>query len=171
MEHITTIEQLYNNLSGEDQVILKRLVFKAEKEKKRRIIEEEIAKLQGSLVKLEADEFLEEENNIFTTQSLLNDKSSYYGEVKIGEFVKTEVRNIFENNQVTASEIELLQQKAYCKQIFDLNFPLLSKEMYDENGYARYYKAPVYINGERFYLCSQWYKWQLEKLQNWVEKH
>lgn len=165
MEKITTIEQLEACLLEEDKQILMTLLKKAEAENQKRFLEEEIARLQEHLKKLQSGEVLFEIDELIETK----DQADY--ELKIGEIVKTKMRAILESPDFSCAEVQLLQSKEYSKEVFDLNFSLLNKDPFDCNGYRRYYKTPIYIRGEKFFLCSQWYKGQMDYLEKWISKH
>jgi hypothetical protein len=38
----------------------------------------------------------------------------------------------------------------------------------DENGYSRYWRDPLDIDGARFLVCSQWFAWQRPAFDRWV---
>jgi hypothetical protein len=38
----------------------------------------------------------------------------------------------------------------------------------DENGYSRFWRDPLDIDGARFLVCSQWFAWQRPAFDRWV---
>ncbi len=93
---------------------------------------------------------------------------------KIGEIANSELRNQLSKG-VSMQELSDLQDARYCKQKFDLNYPLLSKNRFDSRGYPRYYKESILINGEPFYLCNQWFETPANNdrpyLLRWLREH
>lgn len=80
-------------------------------------------------------------------------------EMKIGVIVRTILRKILEEGKVPRNEIELMQTKEYSKETFHIQYPLLQKASIT-NGKRpeRYYATPITINGEEYFLCSEWYE-------------
>ena len=78
-----------------------------------------------------------------------------YAEMKIGKVAQLVMRPILESGRLPDSEVLQLQNKAYCNEILNLNYPLLVRTdaEYDK---ARYYSEPVHVNGADYVLCSQW---------------
>ena len=71
--------------------------------------------------------------------------------------------------------------KDWCNRVFRLSYPLLKKIdisipiseqlHYDNPEYNRYYKKPlIYQNGELYILCSQWFEYQRECLESWINR-
>lgn len=98
-------------------------------------------------------------------------------EIKIGVFVRTSIANLITNDQLTAEMLEWLSSKKYCKETFDINYPLLKKlessvplaEQRKINSYDRYWKEVLTINGEKYLLCNDWYDRNRVKFQTWLE--
>ncbi|WP_156939703.1 hypothetical protein [Desulfocurvus vexinensis] len=58
---------------------------------------------------------------------------------------------------VDEEEIQRLQDRDYCKDKFDLNFPVItlsSKNGHDHNGYRRYYSKLLLGT---YWVCKEWY--------------
>jgi hypothetical protein len=104
---------------------------------------------------------------------------------KIGKMVRTLVTKFIQDEKLTESEIELMTQIAYSREVFKLNFAVLKtvdKDIShvqldelkrDSKGYNRYYDTPVTIGNSKHLICSQWVenlhkaafeKWLREKL-------
>jgi hypothetical protein len=99
-------------------------------------------------------------------------------EKKEGVIAQTVLKEILESNKIPNTKIQLLQTKAYSKETFNLNFPLLKEINYtndvdqqkkDLKGRNRYYKSPIKVNGKKYLLCSQWYDYNRQYLLNWIE--
>lgn len=80
-------------------------------------------------------------------------------EMKIGVIVKTVLRKILENGEVSKEEIEQMQTADYSKEVFDIQYPLLLKASKTGNkSPKRYYSVPVKIYDENYFLCSEWFE-------------
>ena len=86
-------------------------------------------------------------------------------EIKIGRFVRNSLRNMIQNNKISANEIANMTNAKYSKDMFNLNFPVLKEVVEDLNfdqqkkdskGYNRYYDLTIDVNSKRYLLCSQW---------------
>jgi len=163
---ISTLQQLIQNLSESDKRILEELLAKAELNLNKNLLQTQIDKLQAELDELNSGD-LNTNNNFIEYCNRCN----YSEDVRVGDIAKTDLRRVLEVGAISLQEVLLLQDKDYCKKVFDLNYPLLSKERFDLRGYARYYKVPVYVHGEKFFLCSHWVKSNLPYLKKWLEAH
>lgn len=86
------------------------------------------------------------------------------------DFVFFTMKNLLETNSIPEDELECLFDKEYCKEIFDLKFPLLSEDRFayksDEN-HPRYYADTI---GKGYYLCNEWHpKRNEEKFSEWLQ--
>ena len=99
-----------------------------------------------------------------------NDYNNEYSELKIGKIAQVVLREILQNGKVDRNEILNLQDKAYSKKTFNINFPLLVKQ---EKKYEkiRYYAEPVIIKKENYALCSQWVEKDRTLLLKWINEH
>ena len=99
---------------------------------------------------------------------------SKYNELKIGKIARIVLRRILEEGKVLPEEIQKMQNAEYSKRTFDIQYPLLVRE--DTNFDAvRYYTDPVYVCGEKYYMCSQWFETVANNdrpyLIKWIEEH
>jgi hypothetical protein len=79
--------------------------------------------------------------------------------MKIGEIARTILRNRLENGHLDPDEIEQMQTRDYSKEVFGIQFPLLLKTNNPSGDRPiRYYAEPLKIQGEFYYLCSEWYE-------------
>lgn len=97
-----------------------------------------------------------------------------YNELKIGQIARQKLRKILEAGLVSPTEITKLQQADYSKATFDLQYPLLVKQGSSFET-VRYYAQPLSINGEWYYLCSQWHETSANNdrpyLIRWINEH
>ncbi|MDD4490692.1 MAG: hypothetical protein PHD30_09370 [Paludibacter sp.] len=94
--------------------------------------------------------FKEENRNINTS---FQEKS----ELKIGKYVQKTFSEII--NKIDRNELDNLQRQDYSKTVFDLQFPFLRKvQKSDKEKPLRYWKSPVRIMGELYFMCSEWYE-------------
>ncbi|NLZ47026.1 MAG: DUF2075 domain-containing protein [Clostridiales bacterium] len=107
--------------------------------------------------------------NISKSVSKKNDTNSVT--IKVGKIAQTILKNLLSSENFDKEMLNLLLNEAYSKQTFNLNYPLLVCGVpgidFDR---VRYYKEPLIINGEIYYLCSQWFGHQKQNLLNWIEK-
>ena len=83
---------------------------------------------------------------------------------KIGELVSSTLNELFNNNIISKLEIELMETKAYSKDIFSITYPLLIKENnVDEKKNKRYWKETINIYGVNYRICNDWYENEKKK--------
>lgn len=93
-------------------------------------------------------------------------------EPKIGEIARYELTKLLAQRVWSPQEFASFFDERYCKDMFDIDFALLTQgSKFDENGYSRYYKRPISVNGRSCYLCSQWYERSRGKLLAFIEKY
>ena len=91
--------------------------------------------------------------------------------MKIGQFAQHSFRKAYEQNLLSASEINELQKPEYSKRIFNSNYEILknqSRPIKDEYGRTRYYAREIFCNN--YHLTSQWVEPQWEFLLDWLNK-
>ena len=76
----------------------------------------------------------------------------------IGILVRSRLKYVLEQRQWSEQEFYCFFDEFSSKYVFDINYPLLAYDRYDHNGYSRYYKHPILVNGKKCFLCSQWYE-------------
>ncbi len=95
---------------------------------------------------------------------------------KIGEIAKKIFRELIESDKVSSADIEKLQDKEYSLKTFQSSFPILVRtNLIQEDKKIRYYSTPIEKDGNKYYLCSQWYpekikKHQKEMLVKWIKE-
>lgn len=94
--------------------------------------------------------FKEENMNINTS---FQEKSK----LKIGQYVQKTFKEVID--KIDRNELENLQRQDYSKTVFDLQYPFLRKVQKTDKGRPlRYWKTPVSIMGELYFMCSEWYE-------------
>jgi hypothetical protein len=100
------------------------------------------------------------------------------GEPKIGEHVRGTMVLLANAGKLTPEALANLADQSYCKATFGLNHPFLKKVMpdtnlyrqrADENGYNRFWRDPIEIDGAQFLVCSQWFAWQRPAFDRWIQ--
>lgn len=78
-------------------------------------------------------------------------------DIPIGLYVRSTFKEIV--NNIDRTELYNLQKKDYSINTFHLRFPFLLKVKSSDIGKPdRYWKNPVTILGESYYMCSEWYE-------------
>lgn len=83
-------------------------------------------------------------------------------DIPIGEMAKKEFTKIMP--LLSSSMLDKLQDKDYCKEEFDIDYPVLSRERIRTSNRYRYYAEPV----DGYYICSEWYERFRERLEIWL---
>lgn len=89
---------------------------------------------------------------------------------KIGEIARKYIFSVIKEGKITDYEAQKLKEYGYSKDIFGINYPLLSKERFI-NGRPRYYANRVQIDDGEYYICQEWYETSRQKLKDWLENH
>lgn len=75
------------------------------------------------------------------------------------------LRDMLESGCFSSDEIEKFMQEEYTKEHFGIHtYPLLRKTKEKSSSHPRYYKTPVIIEGEVYYLTNHWLKNSKQKL-------
>jgi hypothetical protein len=79
---------------------------------------------------------------------------------KIGELVRKKLIQMFEENKISAEEVELMESIEYSKKIFGIQMPLLKKKLsIDERKPSRYWAKPIIkAYDAEYFICSEWYE-------------
>ncbi|MCF6279932.1 MAG: type I restriction enzyme HsdR N-terminal domain-containing protein [Flavobacteriaceae bacterium] len=80
------------------------------------------------------------------------------GRLPIGKYVRKTFGELVRDNLISRSEIDRLQRSDYSKRAFDIQFPFLAKENSPYYERVRYWKNQYFINGEIYFVTSQWYE-------------
>lgn len=113
---------------------------------------------------------LAKEEKITRNETRSQTLSSSYSSLKVGKIAQTELRRKLQG--IALEEAEKFTDIQYTQQFINLSFPLLATERKkDANGIHRYYANCIYIQGNKFYITSQWYEWQRASLLKWLDTH
>lgn len=97
-------------------------------------------------------------------------------ELKVGKYACSVFSNLFKS-EIAKDELANMQKKTWSHEELGLDYPLLRKKIAgvsdyeqtkDEKGKNRYYKNPILVNGDEYFLCSQWYENKRSVLDNWI---
>lgn len=111
---------------------------------------------------------------LFPTGKQINDKI----EMKIGSFVRQTFSDMVNKQLITYDLVLKLLDHEYSRKNFGLKLPFLrmvddSKkiryQLYDDNGYIRYWVTPLYIKGQKYCVNKEWYEEQRTRFINWLE--
>ncbi|WP_419887585.1 hypothetical protein ACN6MT_19345 [Neobacillus niacini] len=113
-------------------------------------------------------------SSITSTEPVKND----INHLKIGALVRNEFDRLIRNNLLSGEMIQHLLDEKYSKLTFDVNYPILRKINTDQttfdqrmiNGYSRYWSTIYKINGQRYFICNDWYEKNRTKFINWVDR-
>ena len=87
------------------------------------------------------------------------------------DFVKYTVQKLLETNSLSDIELKNLEDKDYCKEVFNLDFPLLSKDkeaFAKDKKHQRYYaESGFFVNG--YYLCNHWFEKNEQFFADWLK--
>lgn len=117
-----------------------------------------------SVTKIEKD--IESTNNI-----------AIDSELKIGKYAREVLTNIFKS-QISYAELKNMQDKNWSHETLGICYPLLKKytknipekqQRQYNNQNNRYYKNPIFVNNEKYFLCSQWFEDSRSKLDEWIK--
>lgn len=99
---------------------------------------------------------------------------------KIGRVVQLTITHMLENDLLSDDIIERLQSKSWCKEAFDINYPLLKdisdccdkdSMRKDSKGNYRYYTTPINHKGKTYLLCQEWNDaMHRQKYDSWYKK-
>jgi hypothetical protein len=130
---------------------------------------------KSSLLKIEnLDNFTKNVKDIQIKRSFAN-LNENNNKLPIGRYVRETLNELITNNLINSDEIAKLQREDYSKQTFDIQFPFLKKILNSNDPeWIRYWKPSVTINGERYFVCSQWYEVSANNdrpyYENWLKK-
>ena len=77
------------------------------------------------------------------------------------------MKYLFEHKYLDENDIKNLSDKNYCKNTFNLSFPMFSKKtenIHDQKGHPRYWRE---IFDNKYYVCNHWYKKQTHYFEAW----
>lgn len=127
---------------------------------------------------------IESKNKIVSVENFVKQRTRTYNSTEnldvgteklpIGKYVRKTFNELVQNNLIERNEIEKLQRSDYSKITFDIQFPFLVKKNSQYYERVRYWKNPYLINGEYYFVCSQWYEVPANNdrpfYENWLKK-
>lgn len=99
-------------------------------------------------------------------------------EVKIGKLACGTLWYLLEESKLSSQEIEWLCLIEYCKDNFNVNFPILKKfdssrsnlEDRRVNGYYRYYSFTITSENGNYLITNDWYERSKKSYISWLRK-
>ena len=108
-----------------------------------------------SLPKIESPDFFKKKSKSIDK----NNSTETINSVPIGKYVRETLDDLINDNLIDNNEIENLLRADYSKKTFDIQFPFLKEEFnLSDSLKVRYWKNPIKIKGESYFVCSQWYE-------------
>ncbi|MBK5253721.1 MAG: hypothetical protein JJE03_04615 [Peptostreptococcaceae bacterium] len=103
------------------------------------------------------------------------EKLDKYKHLRIGQLVRTVVPKILNSRTISDGDLLDYQDRDFCKELFDIQYPLLIKLENTHIQPARYYSKLYEIKGGMYYLCSEWYENKFKndriKLEAWIKEN
>ena len=70
-----------------------------------------------------------------------------------------------------------MQSKQWSKEVLGINYPFIKPYLEGEDisvqiregSYLRYWKEIFDYSGKKFFITSQWFDWDREKFEKWIE--
>jgi len=103
--------------------------------------------------------------------SRISHKKRTVNGMKIGQFVQHSFRKAYEQNLISETEINNLQNTDYSYTTFGINYEILknkNRDIKDKYGRTRYYSREIFCGN--YHLTSQWIEPQWDLLLNWLKK-
>lgn len=95
-----------------------------------------------------------------STKIGIKNNNALQNQTKIGEWVRKNLMQMFEENKISAEEVELMESIEYSKETFGIQMPLLKKKLLIYEGKpSRYWAKPILkVYGAEYFICSEWYE-------------
>jgi len=101
-----------------------------------------------------------------------------YPDIKIGSLVRTTLPEILKDNKISDREISDLQDANFCKDKFDVNYPVLRKinstltirENRFVGDYPRYYAFQTPFRNDNYLITSEWFDKNKDRYINWLKQ-
>lgn len=156
-------KDIYENKSGLQ--IAKEQIINQEKWE-----EESILNRREWIVGFILDEVVPIPNDMKEANNFSGKKILDGSQMKPGEFAQKVIRVILGSGKVSNWEVLKLQEKRYSTDTLKVSLPFLTGSL-TEKTRTRYYKEPIVIRGEKYYMNSQLTPIQLPYLQRWAQEH
>lgn len=113
------------------------------------------------------EDMFSRQNNLIETRNDDHIENSKHEEsIKVGIIANVELRKLL-HDTADAQLIKKLQNLSFCKEIFKLRYPVITKER-NEGNKARYYSKPLFLQEKTYYLCNDWYEHNRDSLAEWI---
>lgn len=163
LKEVETIKKLKEELLSENykekvkNYLITELLNKYSENLINQVFSELDIKIENKIV--EVLNFTQKRTKEYRSVINLEDANERTGKLPIGKYVQETFKKLIIDNLIDKDEIEKLQRADYSKQTFDIQFPFL-KKMFSLNSTERirYWKNPIFIKGENYFVCSQWYE-------------
>ena len=108
--------------------------------------------------------------------SSLKEERKSFDEEKIGKLIRRTFEDLVEQDKLSTEMIENLLSAEYSRNVFGLKLPFLvsidenreiRSQLFDANGYVRYWTKPIVIRGLKYCISKEWYKNQRERYLKW----
>ncbi|ADE19887.1 DUF262 domain-containing protein [Mycoplasma crocodyli] len=123
------------------------------------------------LISLEySEDEINDLNNNFNHDASCKDEGKKQEFVKIGQFVRNQIWSLLESGLVDQEEIENLQNINYCKTKFKIDRAFLTSKYentFDSKGNKRYYKDPIIIGSEKYYVSNELHRRSYYSFLEW----
>ena len=102
---------------------------------------------------------------------IINDGKKEISGMKIGQFAQHIFRKAYEQNLISPTEIDKLQEVEYSKRMFNMDTEILrntSRSIKDKNNRNRYYAREIFCDNYR--LTSQWTETHWKLFLDWLKE-
>lgn len=85
----------------------------------------------------------------------------FFDNMRVGELARVSFSFLLHHHLLSAEEVLKLQDIDFSVDKLSCAYPVLTKDktkLNDQQKRSRYYKVPIVVDGENYYLCSQWYE-------------
>ena len=96
----------------------------------------------------------------------------FFNRKKIGSMIQEAFSYFSQNDILTEEDILNLADREYCRKHLGCAFAVLAckeNEIYDSKGRLRYYKDTISLNGEKYYLCKEWFESDRKYVAPWLK--
>jgi hypothetical protein len=112
-----------------------------------------------------------EEQEFEDENQTLNIGEFYLKNEKIGRIAKNFFKKMLSDEIFSEDEISWFLNKTYSRDRLGIDFPLIVENYentFDEKGRKRYYSDSIKYKNRDYYICSQWYDYNREKLIQYI---
>ena len=122
-------------------------------------------------------------NNLAEGRAASSEKEQFPYEslnnIKVGKIAKAVFFYALKNNLCSDDELVELMSEEKSRELFHFGYPLFVSVPIDSmdksallvKGYCRYYREPVCVGKNAFFVCSQWYDYNRAAMLLWADQH